>query len=259
MNDIKTVISSEGLKLKYKLSPGAGPTVVFLPGYKSDMSGTKATMLADYCLDNDHSCLLFDYSGHGVSGGEFIDGTIGRWALDASEIIKNAVNDEPVILVGSSMGGWIMLLCAIELKKQVAGMLGIAVAPDFTQDLMWKNFSNDQKAELEKNGVLYLPSDYDEPYPVTYKAIVDGRANCLLNKQIDIDCPARFIHGMRDKDVPWETSLNTLNQLLSTDVQLRLLKDGDHRLSNDEQLGIIKLMLQDLIEIAGSRLQMNSQ
>ena len=253
MNDIKTVVSSAGLKLKYKLYEGDGPVIVFLPGYKSDMSGTKATMLADYCLRNGRSCLLFDYSGHGVSDGEFIDGTIGRWALDACEVIKNTVNDDPVILVGSSMGGWIMLLCGIELKKQVVGMLGIAVAPDFTEDLMWKGFNKDQKAALEKNGVLYLPSDYDEPFPVTYKAIVDGRENCLLDKQINIDCPTRLIHGMRDTDVPWQTSLNTLNQLRGKDVQLRLLKDGDHRLSNDEQLGIIKLMLQDLIEIAGSR------
>ena len=249
MNDIKAVVSSAKLKLKYKLYEGDGPVVVFLPGYKSDMGGTKATMLADFCIEKGRSCLLFDYSGHGVSDGEFIDGTIGRWALDACEVINHAVNQKPVILVGSSMGGWIMLLCALELKKQVAGMLGIAIAPDFTENLMWRIFTETQKAELEKEGVLYLPSDYDEPYPVTYNAILDGREQCLLDKQINIDCPARFIHGMLDADVPWETSLNTLNQLSSSDVQLRLLKDGDHRLSNDEQLGIIKQMLQDLIDI----------
>ena len=247
MNDIKTVVSSAGLKLKYKYYPGQGPVIVFLPGYKSDMTGTKATMLADYCLAHGHSCLLFDYSGHGVSQGEFIDGTIGRWAHDAVEVIQHAVNNDPVILVGSSMGGWIMLLCAIELKKQVAGMLGIAVAPDFTEELMWNGFSEDQRVELKKAGVLYLPSDYDEPYPVTYKAIVDGRENCLLDKQIKVDCPTRLIHGMRDTDVPWQTSLRTLEQLDSSDIQLRLLKDGDHRLSNDDQLAIIKQMLQDLI------------
>ena len=250
MNDIKPVVSSAGIKLRYKFFEGSGPVVVFLPGYKSDMAGTKATMLSDFCRQNGYACLLFDYSGHGVSDGEFVDGTIGRWSLDATEVIKHAVNQQQVILVGSSMGGWVMLLCALELKKQVSGMLGIAVAPDFTEDLMWNTFSKDQRAQLEKEGVVYLSSDYDEPYPVTYKAIVDGRENCLLNKQINIDCPARFIHGMLDEDVPWQTSLNTLNQLRSTNIQLRLLKDGDHRLSNSEQLGTIKDMLQELIETA---------
>ncbi len=247
MNDIKTVLSSAGIKLRYRLFEGNGPVVVFLPGYKSDMTGTKATMLSEFCRQNGYPCLLFDYSGHGVSEGEFIDGTIGRWALDASEVIKHAVDQQPVILAGSSMGGWVMLLCALELKEQVSGMLGIAVATDFTQDLMWNNFSEEQKAQIQTQGVVYLPSDYDEPYPVSYKAIVDGRKNCLLNKQINIDCPVRFVHGMQDEEVPWETSLRTLNQLRSSDVQLRLLKDGDHRLSNADQLDIIQDMLNELI------------
>ena len=247
---MKSVISSAGIELKYTLFEGTGPVIVFLPGYKSDMAGTKATMLSDYCQQKGHACLLLDYSGHGVSGGEFIDGTISRWARDATEVIRHAVNQQAVILVGSSMGGWVMLLCALELKQQVAGMLGIAVAPDFTEDLMWNTFSDEQKQILEREGVIYLPSDYDEPYPVTFKAIIDGRDNCLLDKQININCPSRFIHGMQDRDVPWHTSLNTLNQLRSADVQLRLLKDGDHRLSSPEQLGLIREMLQELIERA---------
>jgi pimeloyl-ACP methyl ester carboxylesterase len=250
MTEKNSVVSSAGDELKYKLTHGAGPVVVFLPGYKSDMSGTKATMLAEFCEQNNQACLLFDYSGHGISGGEFLDGTIGRWTRDAIEVIKHAVHHKPVILVGSSMGGWVMLLSAIELKLQVAGMLGIAVAPDFTEDLMWRRFSENQKKQLQDDGVIYLPSEYDEDYPVTYKAIVDGRKNRLLHDRIIIDCPARFIHGMQDEDVPWRTSLKTLDQLRTPDVQLRLLKDGDHRLSSPQQLGFIREMLEELIDLA---------
>lgn len=249
MTEMNSLISSAGDELKYKLSDGAGPVVVFLPGYKSDMSGTKATMLADFCQQQGHACLLFDYSGHGISAGEFLDGTIGRWTLDAIEVIKHAVNRKPVILVGSSMGGWVMLLAAIQLKKQVAGMLGIAVAPDFTEDLMWNGFTETQKMQLKTDGVIYLPSEYEDDYPVSYKAILDGRKNRLLLDRIKIDCPARFIHGMQDEDVPWQTSLRVLEQLVTEEVELRLLKDGDHRLSNPRQLEIITELLQDLIDI----------
>ncbi len=249
MTVIKTFESTAGHKLAYKITDGKDPVVVFLPGYKSDMSGTKATMLNDYCQSIGQSCLLFDYSGHGVSEGEFIDGSIGRWAQDSVEVIKQVVDQRPVILVGSSMGGWIMLLTALKLQQQVAAMLGIAVAPDFTEDLMWNDFTEEQKAELENKGVIYLPSEYDDPLPVTYQAVLDGRDNLLLRDEISINCPSRFIHGMRDADVPWEVSLKTLNQLKSDDVQLRLLKDGDHRLSNDDQLSIIRQMLKDLIDI----------
>lgn len=250
MNDIGTVISSAGLRLSYRFLQGTDPVVVFLPGYKSDMSGTKATMLSEFCRKKGFACLLLDYSGHGVSDGRFIDGTVGRWAMDATEVINHATGQRPVILVGSSMGGWVMLLCALQLKSKVSAMLGIAVAPDFTEDLMWKKFNDDQKTQLKQQGVVYLPSDYDDPYPVTYRAILDGRENSLLNKQINIDCPARFIHGMLDRDVPWQTSLKTLERLRSSDVQLRLLKDGDHRLSDDHQLSIIQDMLLELIEVA---------
>ncbi len=247
MTQIKTITSSAGHRLCYQISEGKDPVVVFLPGYKSDMSGTKATMLKSYCQELGHSCLLFDYSGHGISEGDFIDGSIGRWSEDSVEVIRQVVKDRPVILVGSSMGGWVMLLTALKLKQQIAAMLGIAVAPDFTEDLMWNGFSDEQKARLINEGVIYLPSEYDEPLPVTYAAILDGRNNLLLGSDIDITCPARFIHGMLDVDVPWEVSLKTIDRLKATDVQLRLLKDGDHRLSNDDQLTIIRQMLRELV------------
>ena len=247
MTEINTIKSSAGHRLAYKISDGSDPVVVFLPGYKSDMSGTKATMLNDYCHSTGQSCLLFDYSGHGVSEGEFIEGSIGRWAQDSVEVIEQVAGQRPVILVGSSMGGWVMLLTALKLQQQVVAMLGIAVAPDFTEDLMWEDFTEKQKNELENKGVIYLPSEYDEPLPVTYRAILDGRNNLLLRDEINITCPSRFIHGMCDADVPWEVSLKTINRLKATDVQLRLLKDGDHRLSNDDQLAIIRQMLSELI------------
>jgi len=249
MTQTKKITSSTGHKLAYQITEGNDPVVVFLPGYKSDMSGTKATMLKDFCRQLGHRCLLFDYSGHGISEGEFIEGTIGRWSEDAVEVIQQVVNDKPVILVGSSMGGWVMLLTALRLKQQVAGMLGIAVAPDFTEDLMWNEFTDEQKTQLETEGVIYLSSEYDEPLPVTHAAILDGRNNLLLNSEIDITCPARFIHGMLDVDVPWEVSLKTINRLKASDVQLQLLKDGDHRLSNDDQLVMIQQMLKGLIKI----------
>lgn len=247
MINIQSIQASSGLKLAFRLYPGNDPVVVFLPGYKSDMAGAKATMLAEQCQQTGQACLLFDYSGHGLSEGEFTDGTIGRWTEDAVEVTRHAIGDRPVILVGSSMGGWIMLLSALKLEAQLAGMLGIAVAPDFTEELMWQAFTPAQQAELENKGVLYLPSEYEEPYPVAFKAILDGREHLLLKDRIDIDCPARFIHGMRDIDVPWEFSLRTVNQLASEDVQLRLLKDGNHRLSDDSQLAIIREMLQELV------------
>ena len=250
MTQIQKIQSSNGTELAYQFQPGKAPVVVFLPGYKSDMAGTKATMLSQYCQRNSQACLLFDYSGHGVSGGDFIDGTIGRWTQDAVEVIKHVVGDQPVLLVGSSMGGWVMLLAALHLKQQLAGMLGIAVAPDFTEELMWQGFTLEQKSKIQEQGVIYLPSDYDEPYPVTYKAILDGRENLLLHGPIDINCPARFIHGMQDQDVPWECTLRTIQQLSAKDVQLRLLKDGDHRLSNDDQLAIIKQMLDELLNLS---------
>ena len=247
MNQLQTLISSDQTKLGYRLWPGEGPVVVFLPGYKSDMSGTKANMLSNFCKQNGQACLLFDYSGHGVSQGEFIDGTIGRWTQDAIEVIRHAVDERPVVLVGSSMGGWVMLLAAIELKQQVAAMLGIAVAPDFTEELMWNGFSESQRQELKSKGVIYLPSEYEEPFPVSYAAILDGRENLLLNAEIDISCPSGFIHGMCDEDVPWETSLRTISRLKANDVELRLLKNGDHRLSSDDQLKIIQQMLLDIL------------
>ena len=249
---IQTIQSTAGIRLSYQWHQGNEPVVVFLPGYKSDMAGTKATMLLEYCQQIKQSCLLFDYSGHGVSDGEFIDGTIGRWAQDAVEVITQVLGDRPVLLVGSSMGGWIMLLTALNLRQQVAGMLGIAVAPDFTEQLMWDKFSAGQKQQLHEQGVIYLPSDYDEPYPVTYAAILDGRENLLLNDNIDIDCPAQFIHGMLDMDVPWQTSLQTVQQITANDVQLRLLKDGDHRLSNPHQLLMIRQMLTELLSKAST-------
>ncbi len=228
----------DGTELAWALLPGDGPTVVFLPGYNSDMEGAKALALRDLCGARGWPLLRLDYSGHGRSGGAFTDGTIGRWMGDAQTVIEHAAVG-PLLLVGSSMGGWIALLLARAMPDRIIGLVGIAAAPDFTERLMWQSMTPTERDRLTAQGYLDVPSDYGDPYRVTLGLIADGRRHLLLDTPIPLACPVRLLQGQRDADVPWETALQLAVQLQSHDVQVTLIKDGDHRLSRPQDLALL--------------------
>jgi pimeloyl-ACP methyl ester carboxylesterase len=232
----------DGVELAWARQDGDGPAVVFLPGFRSDMTGDKATALAAFCGERRQAMLRFDYSGHGASGGRFEDGTIGRWTDDALAMIDR-LTEGPLVLIGSSMGGWIALLAAIARPERIAALIGIAAAPDFTELLMWQAMTAEQRARLMSDGVLARPSQYGEPYPITRALIEDGRNRLLLNAPIALDCPVRLLHGQDDPDVPWDMALRLAERLTSRDVQVVLVKDGDHRLSRPRDLALLRRTL----------------
>jgi pimeloyl-ACP methyl ester carboxylesterase len=210
--------------------------LVFLGGFMSDMTGTKALALEAHAQSAGQDFLRFDYLGHGASAGRFEDGTIGRWAEDAVAVL-DALTEGPQILIGSSMGGWIMLLATLARPGRVAGLVGVAAAPDFTETLMWQQFPPEIRATMARDGVYYEPSEYSaEPYPITMELIVEGRNHLLMGAPIPISCPVRLIHGTADPDVPWQLSLDLMDRLASTDVEVTLVKDGDHRQSEPADL-----------------------
>ncbi len=227
-----------GTELAWARLDGAAPTVVFLPGFRSDMTGDKATALAAFCAARGNALLRFDYSGHGASTGDFLDGTIGAWAA-AALAASDAWTTAELILAGSRMGGWIALLTAIARPRRIAALIGIAAAPDFTQQLMWNSMTPGERATLEKDGVLYVPSQYGDPTPITLALIQDGASHRLLTGRIPVHCPVRLLHGQADPDVPWELALRTAEQLETPDVQTVLVKDGDHRLSRPSDLALL--------------------
>jgi pimeloyl-ACP methyl ester carboxylesterase len=229
----------DGVALAWVRTEGRGPTVVFLPGFNSDMGGTKATEFAAFCAETGQAMLRFDYSGHGASDGRFVDGTIGRWRDDALAVI-DSVTEGALLLVGSSMGGWIALLVALARPGRVAGLIGIAAAPDFTENLMWEAMTFEERATVMDAGVIHVPSEYGEPYPITRALIEDGRRHLLLGTPIPLACKVRLVHGMRDPDVPWETSLRLADRLEAEDVRITLIKDGDHRLSRPADLALLR-------------------
>ena len=233
-------------RLAYARLPGLGPGVVFLPGYRSDMQGSKAVALRDHCAERGRALLRFDYSGHGESAGRFEDGTIGSWAADAIATL-DALTAGPQVLVGSSMGGWIALLVAKARPERVAGLIGIAPAPDFTDALMWPAFSEAQRTTIMRDGVLHLPSQYGEPTPVTRDLIEDGKRHLLLGASIPLTCPVRILQGMADPDVPWRHALRLTEALQGGDVRLHFIKDGDHRLSRPEDLRLLGETLDSLL------------
>ena len=237
-----TLDRGDGTRLAYALTPGNNPTVIFLPGFRSDMTGDKATHLARLCAARGQAMLRFDYSGHGASGGRFEDGDIGQWTTDALTLI-DALTPGPLVLVGSSMGGWIALLAALARPGRIAGLVGVAAAPDFTERLMWQAMTPREREQLMSEGVLHVPSQYGEPYPITRRLIEDGRRRLLLDGPIALDCPVRLLHGQRDPDVPWETALRVAERLSGTDVQVTLVKDGDHRLSRPQDLALLERVL----------------
>ncbi len=243
----KLLTLDDGANIAYHRTPGKAPGVVFLTGFKSDMTGGKALAVEALCRRLGHGCLRFDYFGHGQSSGAFEDGTIGRWASDAVAAI-DTLTDGPQVLVGSSMGGWIMLLAALALPQRVAGLVGIAAAPDFTEDLIPAALSDAQKAELATNGMVAIPNCYDEePYLIRQALLDEGRDNLLLRGPIAIDAPVRLIHGMRDEDVPWKTGLAIVDHLVSEDVEITYVKAGDHRLSEERDLRRLERTLEALL------------
>ncbi|MEM9468544.1 MAG: alpha/beta hydrolase [Pseudomonadota bacterium] len=222
------------------------PTVMFLGGFRSDMEGTKALFLEEKCKKAGQAFIRFDYSGHGVSGGAFEEGCIGDWADDALAILDELTHG-PVIFIGSSMGGWISLLLALKRPERVEAIIGLAAAPDFTK-IMEQRMSDDQKKKLETDGFFALDNDYsDEPYVITKKLIEDGRAQCLLDETIDIQCPVRLIQGKKDTDVNWKTAEIIQDKLLSEDVDVILLYKADHRLSAPNELVVLSDTLDSLI------------
>lgn len=224
-----------------------GPGIVFLGGFRSDMTGTKAMALDTFCARTGRPYLRFDYSGHGASDGAFEDGCISRWVDDALVMIDR-LTDGPLVLVGSSMGGWIMLRVALARPDRVKAVIGIATAPDFTQRLMWPDMTADQQAALLRDGRIEIPSAYDpEPTVITRRLIEDGRDNLLLDGPIRFDGPVRLLHGLDDPDVPWRLSLDTAQALTARDVRVELVKGGDHRLSEP---GDIAMLTRTIDEVA---------
>jgi len=228
-----------GVDLAYEFLPGTGPVVVFCPGYASDMQGSKALALEAWCREAGRAMLRFDYAGHGASGGRFIDGCIGDWTQDAAFIITRTLPEQEILLVGSSMGGWISLLLGRHLGARLRGLLLIAPAPDFTEALIRPQLSAEALAALQAHGVIYPPSDYGAPLPLTSKLLEEGVNHLLLSGPIPITCPVRILHGMRDEDVPWDLSLKLVECLESQDVRLIYVKDGDHRLSRPQDIGLL--------------------
>lgn len=226
-------------RIAYEALPGTGPTVVFLGGLRSEMTGTKASFLRAWCEARGRGFLRFDYTGHGASDGRFEDGSIGAWAADSRSVIEAATSG-PLVLVGSSMGGWVMIEVALAIPGRVAGLVGIAAAPDFTEELMWEAFSDAQKAALAADGAVTLPNPYDPAgYRIGRALIEDGRTRLRLRAPIPITAPARLLHGQKDAEVPWQTSLRLAERLAGEDVRVTLIKDGDHRLSREQDLALL--------------------
>ena len=238
--------AADGTPLAYRRQAGAEAGVVFLGGFHSDMTGTKAEHLAAWCAARGRAFLRFDYAGHGSSGGRFEDGTIGRWADDA-EAALTRLTQGPQVLVGSSMGGWIALLLALRHPARVAGLVGIAAAPDFTEALMWAQMPDDIRAEVMQRGLWHRPSEYGTPYPITRALIEDGRRHLLLGGPIEIAAPVRLLQGQADPDVPWTHALRLAECLAGPDVQLTLVKGGDHRLSTPADLALLGRTLAALL------------
>jgi pimeloyl-ACP methyl ester carboxylesterase len=238
----------DGRRIAFRYTPGAegfdGPCLVFLPGYMSDMAGSKATALFAEAQDKGRACLLLDYSGCGQSagndfGGDFADGMLSRWCDEALALIASYVSG-PVLLVGSSMGGWLMLLVAEHLRGQLAGLIGIAAAPDFTR---W-GYTDAQRARLGAGETIYEPNPYSpEPTPTHAGFFADAECHLRLESAINITCPVRLIHGKCDEDVPWEVSLKLKAALRSDDIQVTLIEDGDHRLSRPGDIATLKAVV----------------
>jgi pimeloyl-ACP methyl ester carboxylesterase len=234
---------SEARRIAVRARAGGSPGLFWLGGFKSDMQGTKAIALDAWAAEQNRACVRFDYSGHGESGGSFVDGTIGRWLEESVATFRQFCHG-PQVVIGSSMGGWMALLLAREIAKatggnaSLAGLVLIAPAPDFTEELMWKGFSPEVRAEIETKGVWLRPSQYGDgtPYPITRTLIEEGRNHLLLGGGIDVGCPVRILQGAQDPDVPWQHAFALAHRLPADDVVLTVIRDGDHRLSRTQDI-----------------------
>ena len=229
-------------RIAVRLRGGATPGLFWLGGFNSDMKGTKALALDAWAADQGRACVRFDYSGHGESGGRFIDGTIGRWLEESIAVFERFCRG-PQVVIGSSMGGWLALLLARELARReksgsLVGLVLIAPAPDFTEELMWKGFPPYVRREIETKGVWLRPSEYGDgtPYPITRALIEEGRNHLLLGGCIDLGCPVRILQGRQDPDVPWQHAFRLAERLPADDVVLTMIQDGDHRLSRPQDI-----------------------
>jgi pimeloyl-ACP methyl ester carboxylesterase len=239
---------SHGVELAYQRMHGAAPGIIFLGGFRSDMTGQKAEALATFCRERRQSFIRFDYQGHGQSTGTFEECTIGTWKEDALSVLTRLTRG-PQILIGSSMGGWLAMLLAMAKPRRIAGIIGIAPAPDFTERMLHDRFTDQQRAELKKKGKVVVPSDAGESYPITRQFIEEGRNHLLLHREIPVFCPVRILQGMQDETVPWEMSLAINEKIASQDVKTILIKDGDHRLSEPQDI-------EKLLSVTGKMLEM---
>ena len=225
---------------------GDPPGLIFMSGFMSDMNGSKALALEQHCQERGLAFLRFDYMGHGNSSGNFADGTIGLWAQNALTAFDE-LTEGPQIIIGSSMGGWMMILTAVSRPERVAGLVGIAAAPDFTEDLLPKQLTEIQLSKIQEDGFVVIPSEYEIPYTITKNLLDDGTQHLVLRNEIPLDCPVRLLHGLEDTSVPWETALKIQNMVRSKDVEVTLIKNGDHRLSREEDLEKLKKTVMEIV------------
>ena len=247
MAELQFLTSKVGRRIAYHQTAGQGPGVVFLGGLRSDMNGTKALYLENWARAHNRAFLRFDYSGHGQSSGRFEDGAIGDWFADAQAAL--ALTDGPQILVGSSLGGWIALLLARAMPDRIAGLVGVAAAPDFTEDGYWKDFDQSQQNQLMSQGNLALKSEYsDIPTIITRRLIEDGRSHLMLRTPLHLPFPARFLQGTDDVDVPPSVAIALLNHSQGPDIHLSLVKGADHRFSTPDCLVMITDAVADIAQ-----------
>ena len=242
-------------RVAYRRRGGKGPELLWLSGFLSDVANTKATAIAEWAAEQGLAMMRFDYSGHGLSGGDLLDATIGDW-LEESTAVWELTGEGPRIVIGSSMGGWIALLLARHLARvrrshELAGLVLIAPAFDMTETLMWRELPQASKDEIARTGVTYVPSAYADPYPITRHLIEEGRSHLLEGQPFDPGCPVRILQGMRDPDVPWRHSLALVDLLAGADVELTLIKEGDHRLSAPQDLKRLTATIATLARPAG--------
>jgi pimeloyl-ACP methyl ester carboxylesterase len=247
MTESSGVLSrDDGERLAWRRIAGAGPTVVWLGGFRSDMTGTKAQALADWALASGRAYLRFDYFGHGASSGDFAHGTITRWREDALAVLDELVDGEAV-LVGSSMGGWIACLATMAAPERVKAMVLVAPAPDFTEKLMAPEIPPEGRAALRDHGVWLRPSEYGDPYPISRALLEDGARWSILPGPVPIEAPVRILQGGEDPDVPWRHALELAQGLKSDDVVFTLIKDGDHRLSRPQDIARLIAAVEEVV------------
>jgi len=241
---METITTPQGRRLAVMRQAGQGPHVIFLGGFRSDMTGTKAAWLSDWARARGRAFIRFDYSGHGQSEGTFEEGTISRWAEDAEAVLDLAPG--PMVLVGSSMGGWISLLLARRAPERIAGLVTIAAAPDFTEDGYWANAPDVLRRKLMEEGVIHIPSDYGSPYPITRALIEDGREHLLLRSALHLPMPTRMLQGTADREVPATTATRLLDHVTGPDIRLTLVKDADHRFSSPRCLKLVAQAVEEV-------------